>query len=451
MIRDAGFALALRVIGTAMWLIYTIVLARFLSQEEFGLVLFALNFILIATPVATLGFETATMRFGSQYWHMANTSAFHALVKQGRIFAALGGFLCALALLIAALSGLNTPLTKNPFISGVIGLSIIAAALMSIHRDALRSAGRLVVGLLGFSVTRAILPLIGSITLGITGHLAATSALALYLASLGASLIFELWQISRLKGHSTTQTSHDVQRPRKHFNVALSAWPGDIAGALLARATGLVVGLTLNLEVAALYLAAERIAALAQFFTEAVRVAAGPEVARAAQQKHTDPKKFQHTVTRVSCLMFIVDTIGKLGVIVIGWLLLWLLGSIYTTSYPTLLLLLLGTYSWGILGPSALVMNMSGLQKMRSVATAVASLMIILLSWVGVTLYGQIGAAIGFAFTTWLLNGFLVWTIYQKQHIKCGIFGVPARNLKTLLSQAEIDTLKSYWRRMHHA
>ena len=443
MIRDASIAFLLRVVGAILWLGYTIVLARLLSQEDFGLVLYVVNVLLIATPIATLGFETTTVRFGSQYWHAEDKTAFRSLVRRGRRFAAAGGLMCLLAIVVAAVMGLDSPITNDWTISTIVGIGILASALMTIHRDALRAAGKLVSALMGFSVTRAVLPMVGSVTLGSIGLLTPASALALYLGSLGLSLLFESWQIFRLNLGEPSQP--DQQAGREQIRMALGTWPGEIAGVLLARSPGLIVGLVLNLETVALFLAAQRVVALSQFLTDAIRIAAGPEIARAAALSGPD---LQKAVSKASALMFVVDSVGKLCLLAVGWFFLYLLGPNYLAAYPILLVFIAGNFSWTLLGPSALVMNMTGLQKQRSIATIVAALVVILSSWAGAVWMGVLGATIGYSLTTWALNAWLIWVLYDRKGIKCGLFGVSVRDLSDLLSGGEIRRV--FKRRFSH-
>ena len=267
MIRDAGLALVMRIVGTTLWLGYMILLARVLSKEDFGMVFFAINLILIATPIATLGFDTTMLRFGSQYWISGQKNQYSLLLRQARTLAFAGGVICAAVLLVIYRMKITTPISESIIITCVVGGCIVASSIMSIHRDALRSAGKLVLALMGFTVIRTILPLLGSVILAFTGHLSAVAALGLLCASLGSSLVFEFFQISKLKSreHENEPVHHFVVQP--HLKVAFAVWPGDVAGAVLMRIAGLLISLKLGLEAAALYFAAERVANLGQFLS----------------------------------------------------------------------------------------------------------------------------------------------------------------------------------------
>lgn len=438
MIRDAGIALLLRLVGTALWLGYTIVLARLLSPEDFGLVLYALNALLIATPLASLGFEMAVMRFGAHYWQMGDRHAFGSLLREGRIMASMGGVLCLLSLLLATALRLETPITADWALAAIIGLCIPLSAIMTIHRDALHAAGRLAAALMGFTVTRAILPLIGSVLLGALGLLTPVSALALYAGSLGLSLIVESVHLSRLRGNGNASDGpHDTQARRRHLAVALGAWPGEIAWVSIVRATGLVVGLALSLETAALFLLAQRVAALSQYLAEAVRTAAAPQIARTA----SDPTALQNSVSKASALTFAVDGAAKLGLIAVGWAILLLFGEIYLPAYPVLVVLILGEINRAFLGSPALVMSMAGLQKERSVATIAAAIVMVGASWLGAAWFGPIGAATAYALTVWALNGWLAWRAYKRLDVRCGLFGVTGKDFADIFSALEARRL----------
>ena len=425
LIRDAGIALVLRIAGAVLWLLYMLILARLLSQRDFGLVLFAINLILIATPLATCGYETVTVRFGADYWRRSEHARFRALLKEARFFAVLGGGVCALCLLAADVIGITLPITGDPGFSGIVGLSIIASALMSIHRDALRSADRMVKAMLGFSVTRALVPLAGSIVLGATGQLSANAALSLYLLSLVLSVALEIWWIGRLgfkaRGDRTPQPS-DWAGQKLHLALALWVWPGDVAGAALMRTSGIVVGLTLGLQQAALFFAAERVAALAQFLADAVRMAAAPKLAqtgRPADQKANSQK----VLSEASLLMCVAGGAGAVVLAILGWPLLALMGEPYTNAFPVLLVLLLAHLSWALLGPTALAMNMMGLGRQRSVSTFVAAGAGAIGSWYCALHFGLLGVAASFAAVLWALNGIQAAQLYRNLQLKSGFAG----------------------------
>ena len=190
---------------------------------------------------------------------------------------------------------------------------------------------------------------------------------------------------------------------------------------LLGRIGGIIVGLVLGLEAAALYIAAERIAALGQFLTDAVRIAAGPKVARAARQAETEPGALQHAVRHASLLMFLAGSAGALGLAVLGYPLLWLLGPEYIKAYPVVLLLLLGQTSWTVLGPTAMVMNMTGLERSRSVGTVVAAFAAGGVAWIGASIMGISGAALGYAAVSWGMNAVFALIISLKSHLYVGM------------------------------
>ncbi len=420
-----------------MWFGYTMVLARLLSQADFGLVMYAINIILLAAPIATVGFEKAVLRYGSQYWSDHSSAAFQALVSQSRRTAFLGGIACCVVLVASTFTNIVAPMVGQPLIVAFTGLAIIASAVMMVHRSILRSADRLVEALTGSSYIRTIVPTLGVLIFAAYEWLTPATAIALFVCGVGASLAFEMWRIAKLwQRQSQDQDRDDIaQLRRAHSNTALGVWPGDLGNIILARSGGIIVGMVLGLEEVALFIAAEQISRLGQFLTDAVRTAAAPRVAQAASSVSEDKTNLQEATAQSSLLMFLSGAFGCLGLVVLGWPLLWLLGPSYTDAFPLLLLFLLAQTSWTVFGPTAMVMNMTGLERARSIGAIVAALASFGVSWLGAVNFGVLGAALGFALVSWLMNLGYVYIIARKLGVSIGITTIRREDLTALAQQ----------------
>jgi len=419
MLGSVAIALALRVGGTALWLLFTILVARTLSVEEFGFVFFAINVIMTGGSMAVIGYNVTVLRFGSRLWSEDDKQGFRNLLGEARRGILGAGLIAAVALMFAALAGLDTPVTNALPIAALVGVSIIAVGFMSVERDALRAAGKLQEALFAFSVIRALVPLVLCGVAWLFGVLTAQTVLILFFAGLSVAVAWDWWRIGKLSLPKRNATK------APHLKVALTTWPGETALVIFQRAPAIVIGLTGGLSAAALFIAAERVSQLGVFLTDAVRTAVSPNIAQA------DGEERQRAVTQASLLMLISGSAGLVALLVLGWVFLWVFGPEYKQAFPALLMLLLGQISWTVLGPTGLVLNMMGENKVRSlIGAASTAALLLLLPFVD----SALGTATLVAIISWAMNMSLWLAIRIRLDIKCGLPGI------------RVATAKQFWR-----
>ena len=369
MLASVLLAFTLRIGGTVIWLLFSILIARTLSVADFGLVLFAINLIMTGGALVVMGYDFTVLRFAPQMWGNGEKTGFRNILDEARgVVAIMGAVVCA-AVLAAEASGLDTPVTQDWRMALLAGMSIAATAQMAVYRDALRSADRLQAALLGQSVLRAAIPFALCAPAAFFGVLSVEVALIAYLIGLLTALGWQHRQIARLG-----LPSHQAFALR-HLRVALGIWPGDSALLLFQRAAGITIGLTGGLEAAALFLAADRIAQIGTFLTDAVRTVIAPMLSRSAAGDDR-----QGVVAQASILIVGSGFAGTVLLLLLGDPILWALGPAYHSAYPILLVLLLAQMSWTVMGPVAMILNMYGQERARSlIGVCVTALLLLAL------------------------------------------------------------------------
>lgn len=420
MLGSVIIALLLRIGGTALWLIFTIIVARAMSVEDFGYVFFVINAIMTGGAIAVMGYDVTVVRFGSLFWKAQDKQGFRDLLSEARRAIVIIGLMATFALAIGTMAGLDTPVTQELPVAILIGASIVAVGLMSVERDTLRAAGKLQEALFAFSVIRALVPLVLTFIAWLLGALNPDLVLVFYLVALLAALGWDRWRIGKLG------LPPRVGMAAPHLKVALSTWPGNAALVVFQRAPTIVIGLTGGLGAAGLFIAAERISQLGSFLTDAVRTAVGPNLAQA------DSDDRQQAVTHASLLMLISGSVGLVLLLALGAVLLWMFGPEYRSAFPALLMLLLGQLSWTILGPTALVLNMMGHNKTRSVISVAATLALLILLPIFDTAFG---AATVVAFISWAMNIALWVAILLRLGLRSGIFGLSLKSARDIWAE----------------
>lgn len=419
MLGAVAVALFLRVGGTALWLLFTIIVARGLSVEDFGFVFFVINVIMTGGSIVVIGYEVTTMRFGSRFWRDGDKQAFRNILAEARGAVVISGIVALCALLSAFLLGLNTPVTQSLSISLLTGLAIVAVGFMLIERDALRAADKLQEALFAFSVIRALVPLVLTLGAWALGILTGMAVLAFYLCALLCAMVWDRWRLNKL------HLPQPQNFGRLHLKTALETWPGNASFIIFQRAPTIVVGLAGGLEAAAIFIAAERVSQLSVFLTDAVRTAVGPSLAKAdAAEERQDATSY------ASLLMLLSGSIGTALLLILGWMILWLFGPEYKGAFSALMVLLIGQLSWTVLGPTALVLNMMGHNKIRSVIGSVSAVLLIV--WLPLA-NTALETAIIVALISWAMNAALWLAIKMRLDLVSGVFAIAPQKVKGML------------------
>ena len=429
MFRDAAVILAMRVAGAVLWMGYTVVLGRSLSKGDFAIALYAVNFSLFAVLVVTLGRDVALLRFASKAWSSGAHASIREMLTSSRWTVALNGCLLTLALLLLSFFGLRTAVTDDLEIAVLTGFLIIAGSLMGLNRECLRAVGKVWQSQIGINFTRSVIPILGSIAIFfLEGSLDAKQALLLLLISLLLSLVIEEIFIRRIKWRADSCVPDEAIPEMRRAGFAL--WPGDIANALLMRSVGLVGALALQPEAAALLLAAERIAGLAQFPIGASAQAAAPRIAQAT---NSDDMAVQNALDRGSVLMLAGAMIGFFVAGVLAWPALWALGPAFSAALPTTLVLIFASLAWAFFGLAQSALNLTGRSHHYSAVCICVTIVTVAGIWFAAAEYGALGAAVVWCIGWWTANIAYTLTFKSLSGLDTGVLSI-ARRVTTFLA-----------------
>lgn len=414
--HDAIIILTMRIAGTALWLIYTVLLARHLSKAEFATTIYVLNLALVAVVIITLGRDVALLRIGSSAWSIGAQRAVAQLLGDARRTVLVTGSFLTFAFVALSLMGIDTPVTASVPLAVLTGSITTALALMGLNRDVLRSIGRVWQSQLDLNITRSLVPLAGFPLVLSLGEMTAQIALLLFLSALVLSLLIE----EVMLGRRTWVDAPDAVCPNlaELRRNGLQIWPGDIANAFQLRAAGLIAGIMLSPEAAALFLAAERIAGLAQFPINASSQAAAPRIARASRERD---ETFQAALTTGSLLMSVGTMIGVACAAMAAYPALLALGDDYSDAFPVTIILIAAYASWAVLGLAQPSLHLAGhFSKYTTVSITCAIGTTVLVS-LGVSYGGSIGAATGFAVGWWVTNATYTVVFYRVTGLRTGL------------------------------
>jgi O-antigen/teichoic acid export membrane protein len=418
--RDAVVMLTMRVAGTLLWMIYTITLARSLSQSDFAVVLYVINFSLLAILVITFGRDVALLRFASKAWADGARVAVRKMLLRSRVVLMINGCVLTVLLLGLSLIDLQTPVTEDPWIAVLAGLLTLAAAQMGLNRDCLRAVGRVWQSQMGLNFTRSVIPILGSSFVLLMGQtISAQLALTLFLCSLLLSIGVEELFLRQIDWQDdATATMHDMIEVRR---AGLALWPGDIANALMMRSVGLVGALVMAPQTAALLLAAERIAGVAQFPIAASAQAAAPRIAQAT---NSGDEAVQQALNRGSLLMVCGALIGCVGASTLAWPALWAFGPEYLAAFPTTLILVSASLASAFFGLAQSALNLTGRSRYYSAVSICTTSLTVAGIWFAAAHYGPFEVAVVWSIGWWTANIAFTIALTSVSGLNTGIVSV---------------------------
>lgn len=417
MLSDMVVVTAMKVAGTALWLLYTVLLARLLTAADYGLVMYAITVLMIAGPLTCFGLNSAMLRHGSVYWDQGRPGRLTALLGEARrtiALVSLPGAVLVAATFEAAL-GIGGAVPWTVVLIVAAGLPLYGA--MDLHRETLRALDRVLAGFLGFNILRSLLPGVAAAALAAVGWLTVESALAAFVGGLAVIAALDARRIAGLV-RSVAPTSAADDRAA-WYRVARPMVLAEALGYWIARGDVVIVGAMLGLEAAAIYLTAQRLAVLVTFVVDAVRLTLEPMVARRFADR--DQAGLQDLMARGSLACFASGM--PIGLLIAGggWLLLGLYGPAFQSGWAVLAILTLGQMTTVLAGPVSAVLRMTGLERPLTAVQAASAAGLSAAVPAGILVGGLEGAAVGAALVTGAGNlAFLVITRHRLG-LRCGL------------------------------
>ncbi|MFY0632900.1 MAG: oligosaccharide flippase family protein [Vannielia sp.] len=413
--RHALIIFAMQVAGTALWLLYTVLLARTLPTEAFAAALYVLNVALVAVLVITMGRDQILLQTAARAWARGAPGEIRSQLAASRRQIGAATALLLAGLLAACALGLPTHATRSLPVALLTGLIAGASAQLGLGRTCLRAVGRIWQSQLGFSLVRTLVPVCGgALVLALGQKMTLEAALLLFLASLLLALALEALFLHRAlrAGAGAGAAPQPAPDPAPApLRSGLRLWPGEVANAVLIRAAGLVGALMLEPGAAALLMAAERIAALARFPIAAASQASAPMIAQAFGQGRGAARR---TLARASLLMAAGALLGTAGTALLALPGLRLLGASYVAALPLALVLTSASLSFALFGLAQSALIWSGHHRSYSrISTVMAALTCLAIALCAARA-GALGAALAWAAGIWLTN--IAYTLALARH-----------------------------------
>jgi len=409
--QEGFWSLVLRVAYVAIAFITTIILARSLGAENYGIYAYAYALaMLLVIPIYT-GLPNLVLRETAKglaqdqpglvkgaWWWAGGASIIFSLL----IFSIVG------PILVAWQGGLTSP-TGQAMAYALLLAPILA--LGNIVGAALRGMRYIVIGQLSEFIIRPLLFLAFIIFFIYVYHerFSASKALVLYIFAASIAFAIGMRMLLRRTPTSVRSASPIVKSHKWLVSAALFALIAGF-GAINDQASTVILGYYKTPDQVGLYRVAIQVARLASFGLQVANMVAAPRFAKLyALGEVGRIQKLATSIARVSLFSNLLFTIffillGKTFFNVV-------FGFEFSASYWPLLILLIGQLVNSAVGSVGYLLNMTGHEKETVWGMAAAAGLNILLGLVLVPPFGIMGAAASVALSMVFWNIYLWWRV----------------------------------------
>lgn len=410
--------------GTAATLLLQIVLARLLGVQWFGDYTYVIAWISLLALAATLGLDTAALRYVSEYAAQGAWGLVDAFLNRSLAVVAVTSVTLSL-ILVAVVVGLGERLTESlaqTFFASALLLP--ALALLLLASGVLRGLKHVVVAMLPQWLLRPLLlvAVAGSLNLVLqdTPH---PALIVLADGALVGLLIGALWQRLRRHRRSADTSSHLALPPvREWIATSLPLAAVTAIRMTMSRVDILLVGALLGTSAAGIYAAPAQMSILITFGLAAVNMIAAPLFAELRVRGEAD--ELQRVVTLGARGAFLFSAMAGAGLILFGPFLLDLYGPEFAAGYPPLVILVLSQVCGSAGGPVGFLLSMTGNERLAAWLTAGVGLLNLVLNLLLIPQFGLIGAAAATGIANVVWTAALALAVRRRLGVRPTAFGL---------------------------
>ena len=421
LLRQAIAVVLVRALGLALAFATSIVLARMLGAEGFGIYSFAVAVLVILRIVSLFGLDGVLVREVAANRELDKPARLKGVV----VFGAAAILLLSLAVTSVTLVGVRTAGPPDWPYAGTLMIALLALAPMALlgGAAAILEAFRFPLpGQVAESILRPclFLILIGMIVLPLGRHLTPEIAAGIHaLSYLGALLVAVGYLLARIHADVWTASATFTAR----------VWLGAAAGFALTNAAYIITENTDVVMLAAfadpdavgIYRAAARYAQLVSFALLAAMLPLRPRISAAFAR---DDRMAQRRAARTAAVLAMaIGLPAAVLLIAFGDVLLAVFGDEFIGGRVALTILVVGQVVNVAAGHVGVLMTMTGHEKRVAATVGAAALCNIVLNFLLIPRFGIAGAAAATAISLVLWNGAMLFWVIKHLRINPTIFG----------------------------
>ncbi len=421
LVRGAGSSFLVRGLGMGLAFVVQLVAARLLGLENYGNYAYVLAWMTMVSILGRVGFETATLRFVSEYvekQEWGKLLGFLRFSKRIVLIASVGVAFCLSFSAWLFRDNLSVELLYGFWIASVL---LIVQNFVMLQEKRLLALQNVLLGQLPLAILRPFFVLIGCVGIAVWVSNPGVAifmgvVLAASVVSLGVISVFLKRTLpSKLRGVAQSSNSkYWLQTAQAMIFIAC-------VQVILSKSDVVMIGALVGAKETGLYNVAHQLSSLLVFTLVAVNsILASQASALYAKQSL---KELQRIVSLGIKFVFLSTLPIAIIYIVWGSQVLRLFGEEFSASYPILVVLTLGQLVNALSGPVALLLTMTGYQYYTAKVLAFTAAINIILNGILIPSIGAMGAAIATAFSTSIWNIFMMYYVWKK--IKIISFFIP--------------------------
>ncbi|MBF0623007.1 MAG: hypothetical protein HQL54_13895 [Magnetococcales bacterium] len=433
LLRQSRKAILIRITTALLSYGLFVVLARWMSDAEFGRLAFGISVALSLALIGGVGQYVMIMRFLGQYAGTGRPDLAQGVLRfSGKVtlYGALGSML--LAGFGGWIYGQIVPEAQGNYLYAA-ALLVPALVISEYTSRALRGVGLVTRALGPKDVLWRPVALLALFMLFGTGFDAVTALLVLaavlfVLVAVQYQMIYRpIMDFSRsgvivaaddpVDGGSSVEQEKPLWR-----KTTRTLWMVAFLGPAFQHLTIVVLGLTLSPEQTGPFFAALRTAATLTFPLQAINIIIGPMIARNYAKGEISTVQYLANFSAVTAT--VVASFIVVLLFFFGDQILTLFNPSYAVATPALLIMAVGFLVSSLCGSIGQIMTMIGAERVHLRILSFTTIIALGLITLGSSLYGIIGAAYGFVFgiTAWNILD-TIWLRWRKK-IDSSIFGV---------------------------
>lgn len=408
----------IRISYTLLGVVNSILLARILEVESYGVYVFALSIVALLNMPSQFGMPLIVTR----EFAALHVKSLWSLMKGLELRA--HQFVCVVSIFIILLALIfisNNPLQYKELKvdSLYIALSLVPILSLGAIRDAmLRGLRHVLLAQLSESLIRPLLLALGLLyILTFSTYQPSPSELLLYYAVCSLVSFFISWVIYQFKKPKEISNAIRAFETKKWINAAIPIGLTSGIQIINMQISILILGFIGNDSDAAIF----RVAALGAGFVlivlQIVNSVVAPYYARYYSLNQL--KKIEELTAKVNKILLLITIPIVVCIILLGeWAINFFYGESYQNAYLPLVILAVGQGVNALMGSVGLLLNMTGHQNDVTKAVFIAMLLNLLLHALLVPSMGGVGAAIAMTVMLITWNLILWYKVKQRLDIK---------------------------------
>ncbi len=422
--KSGFYVFILKVVSVLMTVATTIILARVLEPEQYGLYTLVLTVVCLLVLPSRAGISTLTVR---EIARQLATKSWGAMKGYLRWSTAVVSLLSLLVMLASAsmLWLWRDSLSSLELSSAAWGLLLIPVmALNALRSAAMRGLSQAVRGILLEATLRPGLFLLAVLLIIFSGSLTSDKAIGLQFFAALTAVALGTWWLHKLKPNQLARAKpcYDAHGWNKAI-IPLALLSG--AQQVIKYTDIIALGYFRSSADVGIYRVAVQCSELVLFVLVTLTLVLAPKIAGLyASNDHDTLKK----LIRFSSRLLLVSALPLTLILVFGgkYIIGFVFGTVYTEGYNALIILSIGQLGVAIMGIAPMVLRMTNHEQASLAIMAGAAISNLILNIILIQLYGINGAAMATAIT--LISAHLAMVFYVSNRL--GINTMPFLSYK---------------------